>query len=185
MDVWIQQNVGNENIFVSLVKQRLSDNFIQNWNSRLTDSFRALFYRNFTFDYKCYLDTVTTNKFRFALSRLRLSSHRLEIETGRWARPNSTPIENRLCTSCQKLEDEYHFVLECVRYNELRRTLIPNYYLEDQIYSLQLILKRCREICQYLYLRHSRLGNNTVSGTKKYIHIYTFSCTSCYQVYIV
>ena len=86
MDVWIQQNVGNENIFLSLVKQRLSDNFIQNWNSRLTDSSRALFYRNFTFGYKSYLDTVTTNKFRFALSRLRLSSHRLEIETGRWAR---------------------------------------------------------------------------------------------------
>ena len=29
---------------------------------------------------------------------------------------------------CQKIEDEFHFVLECVRYNELRRTLIPNFY---------------------------------------------------------
>ena len=127
MDVWIQQNVGNVNIFLSLVKQRLSDNFIQNWNSRHTDSSRALFYRNFSFGYKAYLDTETTNTFRFALSRVCLSSHRLEIETGRWASPNSTPVENRLCTSCQKLEDGCHFVLECVRYNEMKRTLIPNY----------------------------------------------------------
>ena len=26
------------------------------------------------------------------------------------------------------LEDEFHFVLECTRYNDLRQTLILNYY---------------------------------------------------------
>ena len=128
MEAWTQQNVGDVKIFLSVVKQRLLDNFIQNWNSRLNESSRALFYRNLSFGYKSYLDTVTTSKFRVALSRLRLSSHRLEIETGRWAKPNSIPIENRLCTSCMKFEDEFHFVLECTRYNDLRQTLIPNYY---------------------------------------------------------
>ena len=127
MEAWTQQNVGDVKIFLSVVKQRLLDNFIQNWNSRLKESSRALFYRNLSFGYKSYLDTVTS-KLRVALSRLRLSSHRLEIETGRWAKPNSIPIENRLCTSCMKFEDEFHFVLECTRYNDLRQTLIPNYY---------------------------------------------------------
>ena len=125
MEAWTQQNVGDVKIFLSVVKQQLSDNFIQNWNSQLNESSRALFYRNLSFGYKSYLDTVTTSKFRVALSRLRLSSHRLEIETGRWAKPNSVPIENRLCTSCMKLEDEFHFVLEYTRYNDLRQTLKP------------------------------------------------------------
>ena len=99
--VLIQQNVGDKKVFLSLVKQRLSDTFVQNWNSRLTDSSRALFYRTLSFGYKSYLDNITTSKFRIALSRLRVCSHRLEIETGRWAKPNAIPIENRLCTSCQ------------------------------------------------------------------------------------
>ena len=101
--VWIQQNVGDKKAFLCLVKQSLADTFVQNWNSRLTDSSRALFYRNFSFGYKSYLDNVTTSKFRIALSRLRVCSHRLEIETGRWAKPIAIPIENRLCTSCQKI----------------------------------------------------------------------------------
>ena len=128
MDVWLQQSVGDRVLFLNLVKQRLTDQFIQNWNSRLNDSTRALFYRNFSFGYKTYLDFVSVGKHRFALSRLRLSSHRLEVETGRWARPNATPFEERRCTSCHSLEDEFHFVLECSRYNDLRTIYIPNYY---------------------------------------------------------
>ena len=55
MDVWLQQSVGDRVLLLNLVKQRLTDQFIQNWNSRLNDSNRALFYRNFSFGYKNYL----------------------------------------------------------------------------------------------------------------------------------
>ena len=43
-EVWVAQTVGDVNIFLSLVKQRLHDNFIQNLNSRLRESSRASFY---------------------------------------------------------------------------------------------------------------------------------------------
>ena len=70
--------------------------------------------------------------FSFALSKLRLSSHlishRLEVETGRWARPTAIPLEKRHFTSCHLLEDQLHFVLECLRYNHLRTIYIPSYY---------------------------------------------------------
>ena len=50
------------------------------------------------------------DKFKFALSKLGLSSHlishRLEVETGRWARPNAFPLEDRHFTSCHLLEDQ-------------------------------------------------------------------------------
>ena len=48
-------------------------------------------------------------KFRIALSNLRLSSHRFEIEVGRRARPNRTPIDQRKCQVYNKLEGEFHF----------------------------------------------------------------------------
>ena len=129
MEAWLQQNVGNVHGFISIVKQRLEDTFVQNWNSRLNDSSRALFYRNLNnFGFKSYLDIVTTEKFRYSLTRLRLSSHRLEVETGRWPKPNAIPFENRLCSTCQRLEDELHFIFECSRYHDLRTSLLPRYY---------------------------------------------------------
>ena len=45
-DVWMFQTVGDINLFLSIVKQRLRDQFCQNWEARLNDSSRALFYRN-------------------------------------------------------------------------------------------------------------------------------------------
>ena len=63
MPIWQQQNVANFNMFFSLVKQRLTDTFIQNWNSRLDISTRALFDIFYTFGYKSHLDIVTMEKF--------------------------------------------------------------------------------------------------------------------------
>ena len=89
---WTEQGVGNINAFMSLVRQRLTDHFIQNWNTGINESTRALCYKNISsFSFKAYLDTVTVNTFRIALSRLRTSSHRLEIEAGRWAKPVRKP----------------------------------------------------------------------------------------------
>ena len=50
-------------------------------------------------------------KFRVAIAELRVSSHLLEIEVGRGARPSRTPINERKCRYCNKLEDEFHFLL--------------------------------------------------------------------------
>lgn len=71
------------------------------------------------------MNVINIQKYRIYLSRLRLSSHRLHIETGRWT---NTPLNERHCDLCNCLEDEYHFVLECNRYNELRKKYISEYY---------------------------------------------------------
>ena len=36
-EAWLFQDVGNDKVFISNVKQRLNDNFIQNWNERLNN----------------------------------------------------------------------------------------------------------------------------------------------------
>ena len=67
-------------------------------------------------------------KFQQNLTRLRVSSHRLEVECGRWARPERTPFDDRKCKLCHKLEDEYHIVLECPLYTDLRKQTISKFY---------------------------------------------------------
>ena len=128
-DVWHYQSIGDVDIFLKIVKQRINDQSLQNLNARLNESSRALFYRCiFNFKFQPYLDILSVSKYRVYLSRLRLSSHRLNIEAGRWNKPVRTPVNERICNVCQILEDEYHFVLECSLYDDLRKLYIKTYY---------------------------------------------------------
>ena len=60
-----------------------------------------------------------------AIAKLRTSTHNLEIETGRYARPR-IPAHQRTCKICNtgKVEDEIHFLLHCPAYNNYRQNLI-------------------------------------------------------------
>ena len=71
---------------------------------------------------------VKVEKFRFVLSRIRMSSHKLHIEAGRWHKPQSISLNERKCLNCNNIEDEFHFILECTRYNEIRRKYIKKYF---------------------------------------------------------
>ena len=109
-DIWEAQGVENPKSFLEIFKQRI-DKFVQEWHSRLENSTRARTFINIK-SFKChpYLGTINFKTFQTSLSRLRMSSHRLEVETGRWTRPEKTPFENRKCKFCNNLEDECHFV---------------------------------------------------------------------------
>ncbi len=74
------------------------------------------------------MDIFTIRKYRVAFTKLRVCSHRLSIETGRWHKPFKIPFENRKCYACNVLEDEYHFLFECSLYNGLRLKYIDTVY---------------------------------------------------------
>ena len=157
-EVWLHQGVGNQSAFVSLFKQRVTDNFIQNWHSRLENSSRANFYKNIAiFQFQPYLENINVMKFSHAFSKLRVSSHRLAIETGRWVRPIPIPVGERKCFTCQTLEDEYHFVLECPIYSQIRQQYIARYYWTrpSMLKFIELInntsIKCCRKLCVYIH----------------------------------
>ena len=59
---------------------------------------------------------------RSLLAQLRLGILPLEIKVGRF---RNIPVENRLCKCCDNnvVENEFHFVCECVRYADLRTVL--------------------------------------------------------------
>lgn len=157
-EVWLQQGVGNTNIFLSLVKQRLTDTFIQGWQERLTNSSRAKFYSVIAiFQFQPYLENINILKFSQAFSKLRMSSHRLEVEAGRWIRPNSIPFDERKCTVCGRIEDEYHFVLECSLYKDLRVKYLSPYYWKrpSMLKFIELInttnVKCMRKLTAFIY----------------------------------
>ena len=127
--VWETQGVGNVKPFLNIFKQRVRDVFTQDWHSRLENSTRARCFLTFAdFKYQEYLDVLNIMKYRKSLSRFRLSSHKLEVEIGRWAKPNKTPYQNRKCKVCNVLEDEFHVLLECPLYTDLRKRYINKFF---------------------------------------------------------
>ena len=126
---WTYQQVGDKKLFLNLFKTRTNDQFIQNWNSQLDNSSRAKTYCLLAkFSFKPYLDIINVKKFRFELTRLRVSSHRLAVETGRWHKPQPIPQNERKCIVCNTLEDEFHFVIECPLYKTARSKYIKPYF---------------------------------------------------------
>ena len=57
--------------------------------------------------------------FRTAFTRLRLSSHRLRIETGRWTR---TPRDERVCQCGEGVQTEKHVICDCVLVTNIRES---------------------------------------------------------------
>ena len=92
--------MGDSVVFINIFKQRVNDNFIQKWNAR------SILYRALNdFGYKSYLSSFNIKKFRFVLTRLRVVSHRFEIESGRW-KHLATPFNERRRKLCNK-----HFII--------------------------------------------------------------------------
>ena len=77
------------------------------------------------------------------MSKIRLSSHPLRIETGRYGR-NRIDRNERLCLICGKndIEDEYHFVLNCDEYSTIRDSYIKEKWRKNpSVFKLTCLLK--------------------------------------------
>ena len=132
--------------------------FKQIWSGRLYQFPRACFFRSIIDEHTFHtqLDMIQILSHRIAFAPLVTSSHRLKVEAGRWARP-VTPVEERLCDQCKKLDDEYHFLLECNKFSVLRTRFIPRYYYvrQSMFKFVQLInsmnCKTVRQLGKYIY----------------------------------
>ena len=58
------------------------------------------------------VDYINVPKYRISITKIRASSHDLEIERGRYTRPKTDPNQ-RLCSWCFEIEDEEHFITKC------------------------------------------------------------------------
>ena len=70
-----------------------------------------------------YLDKIENVQDRISLTKFRLSNHVLMIEKGRHLNIHK---KLRFCNFCPKVEDEFHFLMECKTYSKLRLKLWQN-----------------------------------------------------------
>ena len=105
-------NEGKIKQYEDLMKKK----YISYWNQILQHSPKLSFYYTFKKNYSlsAYLDLTRKNPSRNSLVKLRISSHKLRIETGRYC--NSL---RSLC-NCNKIEDETHFLLDCPSHSSIR-----------------------------------------------------------------
>ena len=137
---------------------RLKDMFVQNWSTSISSNAKLESYCLYkeTFMFEPYLDVLNIRKFRSVYVNFRTSCHDLEIERARY---RNVPRAERLCRMCNSgiIEDEYHFLMCCDFYNELRILYIPRKYLVNVCMQKFVMLMSCRNetviksIATYLY----------------------------------
>ena len=129
--IWDQQAVHDPKQFIKAFKSRCQDIHIQECFGEIDKSNRCRLYRNIkdTYEMEPYLLINYNRELRQCLTKMRLSSHKLFVERGRWLKPNVV-YEQRTCTVCDSkdIEDEYHVLIKCPHYTDLRKKFIKSYY---------------------------------------------------------
>ena len=97
------------------------------------------------------------NCYTILITRFRVSAHTQLIEKGRY----NIERGKRICQMCDMndVEDEYHFILKCLFYTNLRHLYIKNYYWsKPSVFKLVQLLsvQNRKELCNIgKYLKHA------------------------------
>lgn len=123
-------NIDTDNTDMKLIKTEINNNSNQSVLNHLqylrnSSEDKLNFFSNVyhTFQLQPYLKIGLDKSITKHLTALRISSHTLRIERGRYTRPK-TPRPERLCLVCNSVEDEVHFLLHCKK--ATNRKLILN-----------------------------------------------------------
>ena len=95
-----------------------------------------------TFEIEPYLQNNCNRELRQCLTQIRLSSHKVLVERGRWAKPQIL-YQERKCALCGQLDvgDEYHVLLICSQYSGLRAKFIcQHFYVKPSMLKFQKLL---------------------------------------------
>ena len=158
---WMQQGVTNRTYFISLFKQRLRDQYIQQWFTSVSTRSSCSIYKNITNHFRCqnYFHMVTNCKHRISLIRFRTKNHSLpNVIQGRGR--NRRPYNERLCPTCNVLGDEFHCLFECENTRHIRHVLPRYYTFRPNMFKFSSLLSSeepsvLRKLAKFLYLRDS------------------------------
>ncbi|MCU7800906.1 MAG: reverse transcriptase family protein [gamma proteobacterium symbiont of Lucinoma myriamae] len=118
--------ISNDSV-VSL-KVKLCNKFVDYWHKTLHGFSKMDTYSSFKdkFCFERYLVTVGNRAHRVIYTKMRISNHRLAVETGRF---HKIPRNERVCIYCKNIgisqvEDEKHVLLQCERFEGIRKELL-------------------------------------------------------------
>ena len=76
------------------------------------------------YEVSSYVKLIDLSEFRCCIANFRSCAHNVMIEDGRYM---GLIPEQRTCPYCETCaEDEYHFMLECPLYTNIRQKYLPN-----------------------------------------------------------
>ena len=152
-EVWMYGGVGDEKMFLNLLKQRMIDCYKQVWNEKLQHSDRYAVYRTFKslLQPEKYLRDITISKFRVAMTKFRVGISDLRINK----RYKDMPIP-RNCPFCDELDTEIHFLIKCPMYTQLRDKYIYKHYKNSNIPPLPFLLQNdnrllTRDVAMFIF----------------------------------
>ena len=115
------------------MKQRLLDQFVQNWQTSLSDSSKALNYRIFKtkFEFEEYFNILNIGDASDCVDLgQQITIYRLKPVDGEILIEETVNRYCNLC-NCQKLGDEYHYVLESgSSLNDKRKQFLSKYFMK-------------------------------------------------------
>ena len=118
-------------------------------NVQISTSTRRVMYRTLNTDLSVSLvyDGGVAERDRKSFTRMRLSSHRMRCETGRWSR---IPAEERLCP-CGNVQNEFHVLLQCSLTQHLRDNMNIKAISLNELFNFKFndkmtVSKYCNEV---------------------------------------
>ena len=127
--VWDSQYINNTKWLCAALKQKLKDQYIQDWLSKTQKTCSSNNYRLIknTFERSAYLHLIP-DKMAKILFAFRTRNHRLPVERGSWI---SMPLRERKCQHCNDLGDEFHYLFQCKLFSTERRKYLKPYYYRN------------------------------------------------------
>ena len=104
-----------------------------------------------------YLNIVVSKHLRRYITCIRISSHDLRIHSARYGRERIQRDE-RVCLLCERryIEDEFHFILKCDKYDDLRQKYVKKYTLENALV--------CRSLSSFYHLQIGKVCSICVAS---------------------
>jgi hypothetical protein len=165
-EVWNLPAQFEAKTFIPIFKQRIIDCFKQKWCADIAaNNVLNTLYSHIktSFGIENYLNILLCKTSRSCLTKLRISAHKLRIESARYGRDRLERHE-RTCQLCDlnEIEDEFHFVLKCRVFKELRTKFIKRYfYTHTSMYKFLELLKSSNKptlinLCKYITLANKK-----------------------------
>ena len=100
-------------------KHKLEDEFARRGQDAGGNKLRT--YRRFKESYSTepYVKIITQKKYRSAYSKFRCGVAPIKLETCRYGL-NRLPVAERVCETCDVVEDECHVIMQCTLYTDIR-----------------------------------------------------------------
>ena len=127
-------------MFILNFKRRITDICQQSWFESITTNNMYCSYKR-TLEPELYLINVQWRRHRVALARLRTGSNNLAVNKFR----GQLPHHERFCSFCLtknlfKVEDEYHLIMECNLYTELRNIYLTGIIPNNNLYHFTILM---------------------------------------------